>query len=190
MDKFIEVFAGILQPPWNYLVGVVAVLLVVGPRLMEFRRSWLELRLGQAQLEREKLRLEVLKLRIDVRQLAQQQQLPEIARELETVPVSQPSVIAPSPPPAEPERRRVLRGVVAKYPRLGRAVMLIAQIFLAYFATVFAVGAVALPFVGWTDPDLGVVASIFIAIVYAAFAWLSYKGFMVTRSIRKELVAR
>src|SRR5215831_4992438 len=162
----------------------------VGPQLMEFRRSWVELRLGRTQLEREKLRLEVLKLRIDVRQLAQQQQLPEIVRELETVTVSPPSVIAPSPPPPEPERSGVLRGVVAKHPRLGRAVMLIAQIFLAYFATVFAVGAVALPFVGWTDPEFGPVLSISLAIVYAALAWLSYKGFVITRSIRKELVAR
>ncbi|MEH2567429.1 hypothetical protein [Bradyrhizobium sp. AZCC 2289] len=57
--------------------------------------TYAELRLGREELEREKLRLEVLKLRIDLRQLVQQLQLPEIARELEEVAVSTPSVVVP-----------------------------------------------------------------------------------------------
>jgi hypothetical protein len=193
MDKFIQPFVDVLKPPWNYLVGIVAVLLIVGPRLAELRHTWLELRLGREALEREKLHLEVLKLRIDLRQLAQQHQLPEIAHELETVTVSPPSVVVPSPP--SPERQGVLRGFgfirrfVAGHPRLGRVLVLIARIFLGYFLSLFAIAAVVLPFVGWTDPD-GPGLSISLAIVYAAFAWLSWKGFMVTGSMRKEFVAR
>jgi hypothetical protein len=196
MDKFIEVFLDplkLLKPPWNYLAGIVALLLVVGPRLMEFRSSWLELRWGREELEREKLRLEVLKLRIDLRQLAEQHNLPEIARELEGVTVSPPSIVVPSPPPPPPpERARVLVRFFAGHPRVGWFVMLIAQIFLGYFAISFAVAAVGSPILGWTgiEPDFGLGLSIFAAIVYAALAWLSWKGFSVTRSIRKELAAR
>jgi len=191
MDKFIEVFLDplkLLKPPWNYLAGIVALLLVVGPRLMEFRSSWLELRWGREELEREKLRLEVLKLRIDLRQLAEQHNLPEIAREFEGVTVSPPSIVVPSPP--SPERARVLVRFFAGHPRVGWFLMLIPEIFLGFFAISFAVGAVVFPIVGWNDPNIGVGASIFGAIFYAVFGWLSWKGFSVTRSIRKELAAR
>jgi hypothetical protein len=194
MDEFIKVFLDLLKPPWNYPVGIVAFVLVFGPRLMEFRSSWLELRWGRQELEREKLRLEVLKLRIDLRQLAEQEQhkLPEIARELEGVTVSPPSVVVPSPPPPPPERARVLVRFFAGHPRVGWFVMLIAEIFLGFYAISFAVGAVLFPIVGWNDPEMkmGVGGSITAAIVYAALAWLSWKGFSVTRSIRKELAAR
>jgi hypothetical protein len=193
MDKFFDLLLEplkLLKPPWNYLVGIVALLLVVGPRLMEFRRSWLELRWGREGLEREKLRLEVLKLRIDLRQLAEQHKLPEIARELEGVTVSRPSVVVPSPPPPPPERARVLRRFFAGHPRLGWFAMLIAEIVLGYFAIASAVGVVLLPIVGWNDPEIGLGLSIIGVIFYAAIAWLSWKGFSVTRSIRKELAAR
>jgi hypothetical protein len=192
MDEFIKVFLDprLWTPPWNYLAGIVALLLVLGPRLMELRSSWLELRWGREELEREKLRLEVLKLRIDLRQLAEQHKQPEIARELEGVTVSPPSIVVPSPPP--PERARVLVRVFAGHPRVGWFVMLITEIFLGLFAISFAAGAVLFPIVGWNDPEMKmeVGVSISAAIVYAALAWLSWKGFSVTRSIRKELAAR
>jgi len=191
LDKLFEGPLTLLGPPWNYLVGIVALLVVVGPRLMEVHSSWLELRWGRQELEREKLRLEVLKLRIDLRQLAEQHKLPEIARELEGVAVSPPSVVVPSPP-QPPERARVLVRFFAGRPRLGWCVMLIAEIFLGFYAILFAVGAVGSPIMGWmgTEPDFGLGPSIITAIVYAALAWLSWKGFSVTRSIRKELAAR
>ena len=66
-----------LKPPWNYLVGIGALLLLVGPQLMEVLRSWRELRWGR-ELEREKLCLEVLKLRIDLRQLARQRRFQRV----------------------------------------------------------------------------------------------------------------
>ena len=186
-EGFLQPMQEVLTPPWKYVVGIVVFLLVVGPRLMEFRSSWLELRWGQEKLEREKLRLEVLKLRIDLRQLAEQHKLPEIARELEGVSVSPPSVVVPSPPPP-PERARVLVRFFAGHPRLGW----LAEIFLGFYAILFAVGAVGSPIIGWTgtEPDFGLGPSIITAIVYAALAWLSWKGFSVTRSIRKELAAR
>lgn len=192
MNELIGVFIEplkLLKPPWNYLVGIGALLLLVGPQLMEVLRSWRELRWDR-ELEREKLRLEVLKLRIDLRQLAEQHKLPEIARELEGVTVSPPPVVVPSPPP--PERARVLGRLFAGHPRLGWFVILIAEIFLGYFAFSFALVAVGSPILGWTgiEPDFGLGLSIFAAIVYAALAWLSWKGFSVTRSIRKELAAR
>ena len=194
MDKiaegFLQPLQEVLTPPWKYVVGIVVLLLVVGPRLMEFRSSWLELRWGQEELEREKLRLEVLKLRIDLRQLAEQHKLPEIARELEGVTVSPPSVVVPSPPPPQAERARVLVRIFAGHPRVGWFVMLIPVIFLGYFAIGFAVGAVVFPILGWKDPNLGLGPSIVAAIVYAAIAWLSWKGFSVTRSIQKEVAAR
>ena len=190
MDRLLEALLDplrLLTPPWNYLVGIVALLLVGGPRLMEVRSSWLELR-GREELEREKLRLEVLKLRIDLRQLAEQHKLPEIARELEGLTVSPPSVVVPSPPP--PERARILVRFFAGHPRVGWFVMLISEFFLGFWAISFALGAGLFPIVGWNDPKMGVGVSIAAAIVYAALAWLSWKGFSVTRSIRKELAAR
>jgi len=188
MEKFIEGLVGVVKPPWNYLLGIAALLIVVVPRFMELRHNLLDARMGRRQLELQKLRLEVLKLRIDVQQLAKQEQFPELTREFEAVTVSAPSIVAP-PPPA-PEHRGRLRGFVARHPRLGRPVMLFAQIVLAYLTTMLAVATVAFPVVGWTDPELGPSLSIFLAIVYAAFAWLSYKGFTVTHSIRKEPAAR
>jgi hypothetical protein len=191
MDKLLEALLDplrLLTPPWNYLVGFMALLVLVGPRLMEVRSSWLELRWGREELEREKLRLEVLKLRIDLRQLAEQHKLPEIVRELEAVTVSPPSVVVPSPPP--PERARILVRVFARHPRVGWFVMLILQFFLGFWAISLAVGAVLFPIVGWNDPEMGVGVSIAAAIVYAVLAWLSWKGFSVTRSIRKDLAAR
>jgi hypothetical protein len=194
MDPIIEILIEPVKtllkehPSIYYLVAAVAVLLVVGPRLTELRHFWLELRLGRERLEHEKLRLEVLKLRIDLRQLAQQLQLPDIARELEEVTVSPPSVVIPSPPPPEPTG--VLWRLLAGHPRLGGFVMLIAQTFLGFFLGTFAIATVALPFVGWSDPEIGPWSSVVLAIIYAGFAWLSWKGFIVTRSIRRKLAAR
>jgi len=185
MDKFIEGLTSVVQPPWNYVLGVAALLIVAIPRLMELRQNFLDVRMGRRQLELEKLRLEVLKLRMEVQQLRERPEFPGLAPELETVP---PAAAKPSVPPPEP--RGGLRGLLSRHPRFGRPVMLLVQFFLAYLMTIFAVGAVGIPVVGWADPDLGPGLSIVLAIFYAAIAWLSYKGFAAARSIRKELLAR
>lgn len=184
MEKFIEGLVGVVTPPWNYVLGIAALLIVVVPRLLEFRHNLLDARMGKRQLELEKLRLEVLKLRIDVLQLAKQKQFPDIERELETVTV--PPLPAVTPPPSPPERRGGLKGFILRHPRLGRPVMFITQIFLAYALAMFAVTAVIIPVAGWAEPDIGPGLSLSLAVVYAAFAWLSYKGFVTARSIRKE----
>jgi len=187
METFIAGLNTVVPNEWKVILGVVALLVVVVPRLLEFRQSFLDVRMGRRQLELEKLRLEVLKLRMDVQQLAKQQS-PEVTRELEAITVSPPPVVTASP--SAPEHRRGLRGLLARHPRLGRPMMLITQFFLAYLMTIFAVAMVAIPVTGWTDPEFGPGLSLVLAVVYATLAWLSYKGFAGIRSIRKEPAAR
>lgn len=186
MEEFIKAFSAALPTEWKYVLGVVALLIVVVPRLLEFRQNFLDVSMGRRRLELEKLRLEVLKLRMDVQQLAKQQP-PEVARDLKAI-VAEPP--AASPPPSPPKPHKGVIGWLAKRPRLGRPVLFVAQLVLAYMMTTFAVGTVAFPIVGWNEPGIGPLLSLVMTLVYAVFGLLSYKAFSNTRAIRKELAER
>ena len=67
--------------------------------------------------------------------------------------------------------------------------MWVLQVLSAYLMLTFGLATLVLPIAGWSEPELGPGYSIGLAIVYAAFAWLSYKGFAAARSIRKDLAA-
>ena len=187
MEKFIDALIGIIQPPWSYLLGVAALLIVAMPRLIELRQNFLDVRMGRRQLELEKLRLEVQKLRMEMHQVPVIPEYPGYTPEREAISIAPPSVVKP-PPTSTP--REGLRGLLSKHPQFARPILWIGQILMAYILTICAVVAVVIPFVGWTDPELGPSLSIVIAFIYAAFAWLSYKGFTTVRSFRKEIVAR
>ena len=187
MEKFIEALITVVKPPWSYILGVAALLIVVVPRLIELRQNFMDVQMGRRRLELEKLRLEVLKLQIDLKQFGRQQESPEVARELEAIAVS--PHLAPTPTKRGIEPLKGLKGLLGRHPRLGRIIMLITQILMAYLMAMFAVSTVVVPVVFWSDANFGPAQSIGVAIVYAALAWLSYKGFAASRAIRKELVA-
>jgi hypothetical protein len=67
--------------------------------------------------------------------------------------------------------------------------MLFVQFAMAYMMVMFAAGTVLIPVMGWSEQNIGPVASIAMALVYAALAWLAYKAFVGSRTIRRELAA-
>lgn len=194
MDEFIKGLVGVIEPPWNYVFGIAALLIVVVPRLLDFHHGWVDIRQDRRQLELEKLRLEILKLRTDLQQAAELRHLPEVSREVEAIPAPPPAVVVPptptmaAPPASAPARHGGIKGVLARYPRVGKPVLWIVQIVMAYLTLILAAAAVGLPFLGWGDPEIGGGLSIFLAVMYAALAWLSYRGFLASRTLRRELV--
>ena len=186
MDKLIEPLITIFQPssPWRYIAAFAALLVIVGPRLVNLWRDFLDVQMGRRRLEIEKLRLEVLKLRAEM-EPSQPHELPELKRELQEIPVPPEPIPAPKQPTEKAPGR--FRKWLSRYPRFSRAVMLIFQIFLAYLMIVFGVAMVWMPIFFWSEPELGLGFSVFGLFLYAGLAWLSYKGFAATRAIRKEL---
>jgi hypothetical protein len=58
---------------------------------------------------------------------------------------------------------------------------------MAYFMVTFAVVVVAMPVTLWSDPQFGRPLLVFIVLFYGALGWLSYKAFLTSRRIRKEM---
>ncbi len=190
MDIFLKPLAELLQPPWNYLLGLGFLVILAAPRLVELRREFLDAQMGRRRLEFEKLHLEILKLRLELEALGERQETPELERKLQEIPiVPQP---APAPKRPAPERRGRFREWLTQHPIVTVPIMLLLQIFLGFLMVVFAVSIVAVPFAAWSDKELGLGPglSVFLALVYGALAWASYKGFVASRSMRKELTAR
>jgi len=186
MERFIEALINVIQPPWNYIFGVVALLIVVIPRLLELRHNFLDARIGRRQLEFEKLRLEVLKLRVEIQKITGHPEFPGPAPALEAVaPAPAPRIVRPEVP--LPESPGWFRRLLQRYPLVGRPVAFLVQIVVAYMMVMFGVLAVAVPFATWDEPDMGVGGAIGVAILYALFAWAFYRWYVRIRAIRKEL---
>lgn len=188
MEKLIGTLIEIIKPPWNYILGFVALLIVVVPRLIDLRQNFLDERTGRRNLELEKLQLEVLKLRAELKLPVQhpgftshEGQANEIFERPQPIPIKAQRI-------SKPHGR--LRRWLERHSRIGRPVLLLIRIFLAYLTIVFTVGSVAVPLVTWHEKELGHWFAIFASFFYAGFAWLSYKGFKGVGAIRKELSVR
>lgn len=51
MEKLLEPLTSLLQPPWNLLLAAAALLTLAGPRLVDLRQTWVDVRLGRRLLE-------------------------------------------------------------------------------------------------------------------------------------------
>jgi len=174
MEAFVNTLADVIKPPWTYILGVVGLIILVAPRLTEFRREIIDARLGRRRLEIEKLR--------------KRKEIPELKKQVEELSVVSPvETPAPKPEPKSPGR---IRRWMGRHPRFARSFLLFAQIVLAYMMVVFAYGMVAMPIMMWPEDKGGPVMSIFLALIYLGLMWLSYKGSAASRSVRKELRSR
>jgi hypothetical protein len=180
-EAFLQPITSALQPPWSYFLAVVALLMVLGPRLIDLRQDLLDVKAGRRRFEIEKARLEVLKLQYEIEQLRKQHPLPDIEDTLPQPPTPL------EPEPEESERPRIPKWFT-RHTGLSKALLLITQGLLAYFMIICAVFIVAAPVMWWSEHGPGV--AILGAITYAAFTWLCYVGFAKVRRLRKSLANR
>lgn len=193
MDIFLKPLTELIQPPWNYFLGLGFLILLATPRFVEFRRQYLDEKMGRRHLELEKLKLEVLKLRLDLEAKGVHPEPPETRLELQAIPAAPPPAPAPVIPTAAevaPKRRGRIRDWLIRHPRFARPFMLLCQIIAGFYFVVTAMTAVIVPFLGWTDPDMEPGISVSVAVLYGALAWVGYKGYAASRSVRAELNAR
>jgi hypothetical protein len=198
MDKFIEGLAAVLQPPWNYIAGVAALILLNLNSFIEFRDRWRSSYAETRQLEQEKLRLEVMLLRKQLRESASQEYVPQIpaglARDIGAITLdpraSATDVIAPPPPPKPapaPAPPGSVRRFVMTYPNIGRPLMLLAQAVMAVSMAFMGLGTFGILLIGFTenDPEFGPGSAVILSVIYAGLAWLSYRGYRSASSIRQ-----
>lgn len=188
MEIFLKPLAELLQPPWSHILGLGFLVIIVAPRLGEVRREFLDVQTGRRRLEFEKLRLEILKLRLELGALGEREESPELERKLQEIPATPQSPVTPERP--MPESRSRLRKWFTEHPIIAIPVTLLLQIVLGFLMVLFALSIVTVPLAIWSDEEFGPLLSVFVVVVYAALAWLSYKGFVVSSSMRKELSAR
>jgi hypothetical protein len=190
MDAFVRLLADTIQPPWSYVAGVVALAILVLPRLTEVYRELRDARTGRRGLELEKLRLEVLKLRRELKIAEPALEPAEAARKLQAIPAAiEPAPLGPAPAPAPaPPRGRFIEWL-KRHPGFSRPFLWLFEAVMAYFMVTFAVLVVAMPVMLWSDPQFGRPLLVFMVLFYGAFGWLSYKAFLMSRRIRKEMTA-
>jgi hypothetical protein len=188
MDAFVRLLADTIQPPWSYVAGVVALAILVLPRLTEVYRELRDARTGRRGLELEKLRLEVLKLRRELKIAEPALEPAEAARKLQAIPAAiEPAPLGPAPAPAPaPPRGRFIEWL-KRHPGFSRPFLWLFEAVMAYFMVTFAVLVVAMPVMLWSDPQFGRPLLVFMVLFYGAFGWLSYKAFLMSRRIRKEM---
>lgn len=190
MDILVKLLAEAIQPPWNYVVGAVALATVVFPRLAEVYREFRDARTGRRDLELEKLRLEVLKLHRELNIAEPGPEPAEAKRKLEAIPAPiRPAAVAAAPALVPPPRRGRIVAWLMQHPRFARPFLWISQAFMAYCMVTFAVGIVALPVLFWYDPASRGPELVFAVLLYGALGWASYKGFTTSRRLRKEISA-
>jgi hypothetical protein len=189
METFLKPLAELINPPWSYILGIGFLIMIVAPHIVELRAEFLDARMGRRRLELEKLRLEILKLRLELGELSERKEPTELKAEDQGIPIVLPQEASTSKRPT-PERPTKIREWLKQHPRFARPVLLSLQIVLGFMVVVNAVGMVAVPISLWSEKDMGPVPLLVLAFVYGAIAWASYKGFMASRSIRRELNAR
>ena len=189
MDIFLEPLAELIKPPWRYILAILAVVVVITPRLIDLRRNFLDAQMGRRRLEFEKLSLEVLKLRAELEQMTQREKAPDLDQALKAIPAAPRA--APAVPEEPPQKGRPgrLGTWLREHSGFGRALMLLLQIVFGFWMIVFALSAVTVPAATWGEPDIGIAVVVLIVIVYAVLAWLCYLGFAKTRAVRKELAS-
>jgi hypothetical protein len=206
MDAFVRLLADAIQPPWSYVAGVVVLAILVLPRLTEVYREFRDARTGRRGLELEKLRLEIVKLRRELKLAEPSLEPREAERKFQKIPAAiQPAAPVPAAAPAPkeapaPEEAPGFAGAPAPVPPRGRFVewlkrhpgfsrpfLWVFEALMAYFMVTFAVVVVAMPVTLWSDPQFGRPLLVFIVLFYGALGWLSYKAFLTSRRIRKEM---
>src|SRR5712691_2724831 len=192
MDPFFAFLASVVKPPWSYWLAGLALVMVVAPRVVQLRTSWLDFRLGRRELELEKGRLELLKLRYEIEAIRKTHNLPDLgslpaaasggsreaAASLLRGPVS-------AAAPAEPEtiRSPVVRWLL-EHPAVGRPILLLLELGFATFGLITVVAAVGVPFAVFKESVGGAVLA---AMIYALFAWGSFVASRRVRRWRKRI---
>ena len=171
-----------LGPTWTSALAAIALLIVLGPRLIDIRRNFLDERAGRRRLEIEKTRLEVLKLHYEIEKLRKKHPLQDI----EDVLLQPPTPLEPEPD--EPEMSRIPRWFT-KHMGLSKVLLLAMEALLAFPMILFAVSTISIPVlffaVDGVDPKVALVA-----IIYASITWFFYVGFAKVRRLRNRLGLR
>ena len=185
------------KPPWRYALAALALLLFIAPKLVDFRASWMDLRLGRRTLDLERQRLELLKLRYEIEGLRRQYDLspadvlppaPAGAPTLPTLPSIIPELPPPAPPAIEDEPGQkwgILRWL-GRHPTLGKPTSWLLQIVFALLTAMLVLTTVMTPFITASDDALDFWTGLIVAVVYGLLAWGAWKAFLGLRRWRRS----
>ncbi len=193
MTEILGIITALKDPPWIYISAPLAIILTFGPRLLEFYRSWLDLRIGRRSLLIEKERLTLLKLRYEIEALKTQHTLPEIEVELgSAVTAMEAPTAAPAPEPATPDDSAGWGlGWMSRATWLLSGLLWSGQVISILFVGMFALSIVVVPAVFFTSAEMGageaLWASVVLILVYGLLAYLSYRLFKKARATRHAL---
>ena len=189
MDIFLEPLAELIEPPWRYVLALLAVVVVIAPRLIDLRRNFLDAQMGRTRLEFEKLNLEILKLRAELEQMPQRHELPGFDQALKEIPAAPRATLDIREKPPEKVASGRFGAWLRKHAWFGRPFVFLLQFFFGFWMIVFALSMMVVPAAIWGEPELEIGVAVAIVAVYAVLAGLSYLGFAKTRAIRKELAS-
>lgn len=192
------ILAQTLNPPWNYFLITIGLLLVLVPKFLDIRRELVNASKDRRDLIRKKEKLELLKLQFEIEALRRQYDLPvsESVSSLLTPEVVE--IPAPAEPPSEeveipapevPSEEEVKRVMPAKA-RLGSFLLAVAQVVLALFGVIFAIEIFLVPFVtirGGESHAVAILGSLLGSLFSVLVTWGIYKGYMRLRRLRKRI---
>ena len=179
--------------PWQIALGIMLLLLVVFPRLVSLRDSWVSYRQNRGQTKSEKEALELLKLRYEVEALRKMHDLPNID------PVKSTQVLE-SGEKVERQPSRIWL-LIVKWPIVGGIFLRLLQLFSGVYALAFGLGSLAIPFIFFFGEYFGLekefeltpgkknepLLMVVLWLTYLAFTYLMYKAYKICQTWVKEL---
>ncbi|PCH98007.1 MAG: hypothetical protein COB85_02360, partial [Bacteroidetes bacterium] len=135
MDALIGALVAALEPPWNYILGTLALLLIVGPKMINLRAVWIDLKLGRKKLDLEKQQLEILKLQYEIEALKKEHEISEL--KVPDIPVFDRLL--------DLDKRSKIFEWFRNSPRVGKFFLKFIEYLLIFYIIGFGLGAVGVP---------------------------------------------
>lgn len=194
----LDFVTNLFAPPWRWVLGGLVMVVLLFPRMLELRASWLDLRIGLRDLDIEKQRQELLKLKYEIEALRKEHDLPEL--EVVSSPLSPRPVLTGRPPVpatplhAEPVRKRpepvsnpVVRWLL-DHPALGKPLLWLGQLTMGFLGAMFGMTALLMPIMALTSKTSGVSISmgIFGFILYGILTWGAVAFYLRVRRWRRQ----
>ncbi len=187
------IIAETLNPPWNYFLITIGLLLVLVPKFLDIRRELVNSSKDRRDLIRKKEKLQILKLQFEIEALRRQHDLPVsesvsslLTPEVVEIPAPElPSEEVEIPAPEVPAEEEVKRVMSAKA-SLGSFLLAVAQVVLAFFGVIFTIEIFFIPFITVREGGSYAV-TIFGSLFSLLVTWGIYNGYMRLRRLRKRI---
>lgn len=188
----------LFEPPWRYVLGGLVLMVLLAPRLIELRASWLSLRIGLRELDIERRKQELLKLKYEIEALRKQHDLPAIGLAASPVPsevaatalprvAPRPSQSKPVAEPIQPSSNPIVKWLLG-HPMIGKPLFWSLQVLLGFLGAMFGTAAVVMPIMGFTTQDVGISKSAAIVgfVLYGLLTWGVVVLYIRVRRWRKQ----